>query len=74
MTLPEARKVTHEMARKAYFELHNALYCGGPVPTLTIPRSLNDVDCILCDYIEQQEELDRLPVDHARLQSLGDAL
>jgi hypothetical protein len=53
---PPTRIVTHEMAREAYFKLHNAVYNHANVPLLTIPPDpTRDVDVILCDYIKQQE-------------------
>jgi hypothetical protein len=55
---PPRRIVTHDMAREAYFKLHDHVYNGKKAPHLTIPPSENDVDMILCDYIRQQEAKD----------------
>lgn len=54
----KSRKITHTEARKAWERLHDALYCGGPRPSLCIPRCDTDVDMVLDAYFEQQEKLE----------------
>lgn len=61
-TLPVSqpkRLVSHEQARAAYIRIHDALYDNKPAPCLSVPPQPDDVDMILCDYIEQQAERDR---------------
>ena len=51
------RIVTHDEALEAFRKMHDALYNGKRVPSLCVPPQPDDVDMVLCDYIDQQRSL-----------------